>query len=139
MFYMYFTASGLDYQWIGLSDQDVQNEFKWTDGSPLVSSVGDGCSLVLFHIKVTDQLDLPVCGSDQSFVNWRPNQPDNYFSSGEDCVVLILHEGGQWNDVPCNYHLPYTCKLGPGRFTDIMISSDYNLIFEIIIIKNICW
>uniref|UniRef100_A0A673FR70 C-type lectin domain-containing protein n=1 Tax=Sinocyclocheilus rhinocerous TaxID=307959 RepID=A0A673FR70_9TELE len=60
-----------DYQWIGLNDKDVQNQFRWTDGSPLVRT-----------------------------------------PSSE---ILSKLSDGQWNDVPCNYHLPFTCKSGPGK------------------------
>uniref|UniRef100_A0A493SSF9 C-type lectin domain-containing protein n=1 Tax=Anas platyrhynchos platyrhynchos TaxID=8840 RepID=A0A493SSF9_ANAPP len=85
----HLTSFGHENTWIGLNDRIVEQDFQWTDNTGLVRPT-----------------EVAPAGAE--------NQPDNFFAGGEDCVVLVSHEIGKWNDVPCNYNLPYICKKGTG-------------------------
>lgn len=62
--------------YIGFTDAGVEGTFRWSDGS------------------------------DGSFTNWHPKEPNNNGGS-EDCAIAI--PGSGWNDLPCvpKYSLNY--------------------------------
>ncbi|XP_061695547.1 collectin-12-like [Syngnathoides biaculeatus] len=75
------TVSGKGFFWLGLTDKDEENVWKWVDGS------------------------IPV------FKKWNPGQPDNWtrgHEHGEDCAGLI--QNGNWNDFYCTERLGFICE-----------------------------
>ena len=82
------THTSDDY-WIGLSDSDREDDWKWTDGTQL------------------DQ---------DGYKNWADNQPDNYLNN-EHCVVILIRTkefspelNGKWNDQPCSNGMYFICQ-----------------------------
>ncbi|TSL34561.1 Collectin-12 [Bagarius yarrelli] len=72
---------GRGYFWLGLTDRQNENVWRWLNGS------------------------------EPTFKNWRPGQPDNWshgHDEGEDCAGLV--HGGKWNDFYCDDQLGFICK-----------------------------
>ena len=130
-----------EYQWTGLNDRTIEGDFRWSDGNPLVRIILTPSS-VLPHLPCCFSLPLKqektrihfflflsflffsflsllmcffLC---KLYENWYRGQPDSYFLSGENCVVMVWHDDGRWSDVPCNYHLSYTCKKGICKYAE---------------------
>ena len=75
--------------WIGLSDSDTEDDWKWTDGTQLAQD---------------------------RYKNWADNQPDNYLNK-EHCVVILIRTNelslelnGKWNDQPCSNEMYFICQ-----------------------------
>ncbi|XP_008432704.1 collectin-12 [Poecilia reticulata] len=69
------------YFWLGLTDKEEENVWKWVDGT------------------------IPV------FTNWKPGQPDNWTHghvNGEDCAGLI--HNANWNDFYCTDRIGFICE-----------------------------
>ncbi|KAM8966905.1 collectin-12 [Pelodytes ibericus] len=74
-------TAGIGNFWIGLTDTEDENVWKWLDGS------------------------IPT------YTNWKPGQPDNWTPEqgpGEDCAGLIY--SGLWNDFHCQDYNNYICE-----------------------------
>ncbi len=66
--------AGTNNVWIGLTDEPVENSWKWVDAS------------------------VPF-----TFMAWDPNEPNNGSGMyEEDCVVIAGSRGGDWDDRPCS-------------------------------------
>ncbi|KAM6948994.1 collectin-12 [Aplochiton taeniatus] len=73
--------AGKGYFWLGLTDREEENIWKWVDGT------------------------LPI------FTKWKPGQPDNWahgHEEGEDCAGMI-HEAN-WNDFFCTDRIGFICE-----------------------------
>ncbi|XP_028297188.1 collectin-12 [Gouania willdenowi] len=73
--------AGKGYFWLGLTDREEENVWKWVDGS------------------------LPV------FKKWKPGQPDNWthgHEDGEDCAGLV--HNANWNDFYCSDRIGFICE-----------------------------
>uniref|UniRef100_A0A8C5Q1P8 Collectin-12 n=1 Tax=Leptobrachium leishanense TaxID=445787 RepID=A0A8C5Q1P8_9ANUR len=75
------TTSGRGNFWIGLTDTEEENVWKWLDGTTLI------------------------------YMNWKPGQPDNWaheHGPGEDCAGII--NTGLWNDFHCHEYNRFICE-----------------------------
>ncbi|KAM7379543.1 hypothetical protein PAMP_005089 [Pampus punctatissimus] len=72
---------GKGYFWLGLTDREEEDVWKWVDGT------------------------IPV------FKEWKPGQPDNWthgHEHGEDCAGLI--HNAKWNDFYCTDRIGFICE-----------------------------
>ncbi|XP_065183597.1 secretory phospholipase A2 receptor-like isoform X1 [Sycon ciliatum] len=72
-----------DYYWIGLSDEDQEDRWRWGSGQKVL------------------------------FTNWNSGQPNNNYGrdSGENCGAADGKSGGKWFDRPCDYYYKFVCEM----------------------------
>lgn len=77
------SSFGLNAAWIGFTDEVIEGEWRWLDGTP---GIWQDPKVFSSPIQTT-------------FTDWRTGEPNNFYESGEDYVVMSLGGGsGSWND-----------------------------------------
>lgn len=85
----YLNTTGI--YWIGLSDIDNEDKWKWTDGTALAG-----------------------------YNKWKSGQPNNW-DDDQDCVAILEgpyivgHHNAEWNDLKCSRKLGYICEKSTGE------------------------
>jgi hypothetical protein len=74
-------AFGEGSAWFGFTDEVVEGEWRWTDGS---TGIWQDPKVFPSPIQTT-------------YVNWITGEPNNSYDSGEDYAIIYLSYGG-WND-----------------------------------------
>ncbi|XP_070540818.1 uncharacterized protein [Ptychodera flava] len=76
-----FINNGGTSVWIGVHDQDSENEFKYTTGEPA------------------------------TYFAWQVNQPnDDIMTEDQDCVAAFRSNNGRWEDKNCDDEYQYICE-----------------------------
>jgi hypothetical protein len=88
-----FQAVQQEVMWIGGTDLAQEGEWLWTDGTQFWTG-GLGGS--------------PYGGA---FASWDSGEPNN--NGDEDCLGMIIHLNGVWNDQPCSFTRPFVCESSP--------------------------
>ena len=71
---------------------------------------GQGTYIGLYRNPRDKSRWLWVDRSRSTYTHWNSGEPNNSGGS-EDCVhTLGRSHGYRWNDLPCNYHVPYVCE-----------------------------
>uniref|UniRef100_A0A3B5AF72 C-type lectin domain-containing protein n=1 Tax=Stegastes partitus TaxID=144197 RepID=A0A3B5AF72_9TELE len=71
--------------WTGLNDLFIPGMFTWSDE----------------HIT--------------TFTYWAPGEPNNHDGFHEDCVEITNGTVSWWNDLNCDAHLDWICKIAKGK------------------------
>ena len=76
--------------WIGLTDQYIEGDWVWTDGTPYT----------------------PSAAATMTGTGWTPGEPDNLTT--ENCVIMEPTGGNRWRDANCANTTVYTylCEKG---------------------------
>ena len=69
--------------WIGFNDKNDEGNWTWSSNEPAY------------------------------YLNWAPNQPDDWFNGleREDCVTLSIDPDYYWNDLGCRTREAFVCEL----------------------------
>uniref|UniRef100_A0A3Q2R003 C-type lectin domain-containing protein n=1 Tax=Fundulus heteroclitus TaxID=8078 RepID=A0A3Q2R003_FUNHE len=68
-----------------------------------------------------------VDGSIFSFQHWRTAEPNG---STENCGAAVMEDGGKWEDLPCDWKMPFFCYDGKPGFSCSLGFSRQNYSFS---------